>query len=78
MLKNEDKNKPCNGFSQEDHQNTMDPFFKAINGAVGVAVIFVVAVLGGRVLAALTVRDRNAQQAATVIFAVAIFFLFRK
>ena len=60
----------------------MDPFFKAVGGAIGVVVIFFVAVLGGRVLAALATKDRNARQTATGLFAVAIFlvlfFLFRR
>jgi hypothetical protein len=60
----------------------MDPFFKAVGGAISVIVIFFVAVFGGRILAALAVKDRNAQQAATGLFAVAIFlllfFLFRR
>jgi hypothetical protein len=60
----------------------MEPFFKAIGGAISVIVIFFVAVLGGRVLAALAFKERLAQHAATGIFAVVIFlvlfFLFRR
>ena len=60
----------------------MDPFFKAIGGAIGVVVIFVVAVLSGRILAAMAVKEKSAQQAATGLFALTIFlvlfFLFRR
>lgn len=60
----------------------MDPFFKAVGGAVSIIVTFSVAILGARVLAALAVKDHSAQKAATGLFAVAIFlvllFLFRR
>ena len=60
----------------------MDPFFKAIGGAIGIIAIFAVSVLVGRILAAVTVKDRHAQQAATGIFAaitfLVLFFFFRR
>jgi hypothetical protein len=52
-----------------------DPFFKAIGGAIAVMVIFFVSVLCGGLLAAKTVKGKNARQAVTVLFALVIFLL---
>ena len=60
----------------------MDPFFRAIGSAVTVIVIFVVSVIGGRLIAAMMAKTRESQQAVTGLAAVAIFlvlfFGFRK
>ena len=53
----------------------MDPFFKAISSAIGIIVIFFIAIVGGHLLAAITVKDKTSRQAVTALLAIAIFLI---
>ena len=53
----------------------MDPFFKAISSAIGIIVIFFIAIVGGHFLAAITVKDKTSRQAVTALLAIAIFLI---
>lgn len=53
----------------------MDPFFKALGGAIAVILTFAVAVVGGHIAAALAVKRKEHRKPAATLFALAIFLI---
>lgn len=51
----------------------MDPFFKAIGGAIAIIVTFAIAVLGGQIAAAIIVKRKEGRKTAAALIALAIF-----
>jgi len=53
----------------------MDPFFKAVGGAIAIIVSFAIAIIGGQMAAALAVKRKEQRKPIAVLIALAIFLV---